>query len=81
MKTGKRMAPVTACEKCDQPAKRKDLTRWRGKWRCDRCLNGNILPISISVIQSNMCAWDGEESLDHGNEMDETGNKIGKLNV
>ena len=81
MKTGRRVAPVTACEKCGQSTSRRDLTKWKGKWRCDGCLNGTILPIEVTVIQSNMCAWDGEEALDHGNETDETGSKIGKLHV
>jgi len=73
MKKGRRTAPVTVCEACEQPAKRRDLTKHKGKWRCDECLNGDILPIEVTVLQSNMCAWEDEAFLGYGDELDEVG--------
>lgn len=69
MKTGRRVATKDECEECEMPTRRGRLTKHKGKMKCPECLNGNQVPIHISVMQSNMCMWDSEPIL--GNDDDD----------
>ena len=55
-----RVAPQPMCEECDTYTQRRLLTKHKGKFKCPTCLQGPVEPISISVMTSNMGAWDEE---------------------
>lgn len=71
--TAKRVAEKTACDACTRPTRKGKLTKHRGEWKCPECLNGNQEPIYVPTLQSNMCMWDSEPTLDNGESDKEKG--------
>ena len=61
MKSINSLAKVSSCDNCGRETPRRDLVRFQNEWLCGTCLNADAEPPRITVMMSNMAAWDNEE--------------------